>query len=141
MGLRNVNLQLEREAWAGDVDSGILYTDAKVGQIGGGDKGDEELERKEKREGMQRSHKGKISHNVGGPHFVGEEEKSTLTEPGEANRKTSLCSSTIEKQLRMPRNILHGKQSSKRLSPEKWLLEMVTRSSSDTSIFKVKIKK
>lgn len=109
-----MNLQLEREAWAGDVDSGILYTDVKVGQIRGGDKGDEEQEeREEEREGMQGSHKGKISHSVGGPHFVGEEEKSTLTEPGEANRKASLCSSTIEKQLRMPSVTLHGKHYTK----------------------------
>lgn len=62
---------------------------------------------------MQGSHKRKIRHSVGGPHFVGEEEKSTLTEPGEANRKVSLCSSTIEKQLRMPSVTLHGKHYTK----------------------------
>lgn len=47
-----MNLQLEREAWAGDVDSGIIGVDIRDGKITEGDKKQEE---RENEEGTQRS--------------------------------------------------------------------------------------
>ena len=68
---KNVNLQLEREAWAGDVDSENICADMRGGQITEGDK---EPKEREDEEGTQRcQNRGPM----GGPHFRREEKAGT----------------------------------------------------------------